>query len=367
MGRARVVVAMSGGVDSSLTAALLLDQRYDVVGVTMRLSDESRDADPNDRSCCSLSSVDDARHVADVLGIPHYVMDFTEPFQHSVIDYFLDEYLCGRTPNPCIACNRYIKFEGLLRKSEELGASYVATGHYARIDCDRERIYRLRKGLDLEKDQSYVLYHLNQRTLAHVLLPLGIYKKEDTRRMAEEYHLPVAHKPESQEICFVPNDDYKAYMREKRPECCRPGDIVDGLGNILGRHAGLSFYTIGQRRGIGVAAPYPLYVIALDDKRNQVVVGKSGDVYATQLIASDMHWTMWHALKTAREVRAKIRYGKRDALARMMPHSKGGVLVQFSEPQRAVTPGQSIVFYEDDIVLGGGVIDVVGNDISGAK
>nr|WP_325191225.1 tRNA 2-thiouridine(34) synthase MnmA [uncultured Selenomonas sp.] len=368
MGRARVVVAMSGGVDSSLTAALLLDQGYDVVGVTMRLSDESRDADPcNDRSCCSLSSVDDARRVADVLGIPHYVMDFTEPFQRSVIDYFLDEYLGGRTPNPCIACNRYIKFEGLLHKSEELGASYVATGHYARIDCDGGSIYRLRKGLDLSKDQSYVLYHLNQKILARVLLPLGIYKKEDTRRMAEEYHLPVAHKPESQEICFVPNDDYKAYMREKRPECCRPGNIVDCLGNVLGQHAGLAFYTIGQRRGLGIAAPAPFYVIALDAKQNHVVVGKSDDVYAAQLIATDMNWTMWHDLQSVREVRAKIRYGKCDAPARIMPHLRGRVLVQFSEPQRAVTPGQSIVFYEDDIVLGGGVIDVVANGISDAR
>ena len=368
MGRARVVVAMSGGVDSSLTAALLLEQGYDVVGVTMRLSDENRDADPyNDRSCCSLSSVDDARRVADVLGIPHYVMDFTEPFQHSVIDYFLDEYLGGRTPNPCIACNRYIKFEGLLHKSEELGASYVATGHYARIDCDRGSIYRLRKGLDLAKDQSYVLYHLNQKILAHVLLPLGIYKKEDTRRMAEEYHLPVAHKPESQEICFVPNDDYKAYMRKKRPECCRPGNIVDCLGNVLGQHEGLAFYTIGQRRGLGIAAPTPFYVIALDAEQNHVVVGKSDDVYATQLIAADINWTMWHDLQSIREVRAKIRYGKRDTPARIMPYLRGSVLVQFSEPQRAVTPGQSIVFYEDDIVLGGGVIDVVANDISDAR
>ncbi|WP_441347575.1 tRNA 2-thiouridine(34) synthase MnmA, partial [Selenomonas sp. F0473] len=254
---------MSGGVDSSLAAALLLEQGYDVVGVTMRLSDENRDIDPeNDRSCCSLSSVDDARRVADVLGIPHYVMDFTAPFRTSVIDYFLDEYLRGRTPNPCIACNRYIKFEGLLHKSAELGAAYVATGHYARID-DASGRWRLRKGKDSEKDQSYVLYHLNQETLARVLLPLGDFDKASTRRMAEEYRLPVAHKPESQEICFVPRDDYKAYMKEKRPGHSMPGDIVDRSGNLLGHHEGISFYTIGQRRGLGIAAPQPLYVTAL--------------------------------------------------------------------------------------------------------
>ncbi|EKU71545.1 tRNA (5-methylaminomethyl-2-thiouridylate)-methyltransferase [Selenomonas sp. F0473] len=355
----RVVVAMSGGVDSSLAAALLLEQGYDVVGVTMRLSDENRDIDPeNDRSCCSLSSVDDARRVADVLGIPHYVMDFTAPFRTSVIDYFLDEYLRGRTPNPCIACNRYIKFEGLLHKSAELGAAYVATGHYARID-DASGRWRLRKGKDSEKDQSYVLYHLNQETLARVLLPLGDFDKASTRRMAEEYRLPVAHKPESQEICFVPRDDYKAYMKEKRPGHSMPGDIVDRSGNLLGHHEGISFYTIGQRRGLGIAAPQPLYVTALDAERNRVVVGGAEDVYAKELVASDLSWTMWDTLREPRTVRAKIRYGKREAAARLIPDANGGLRISFAEPQRAVTPGQSIVFYDGDIVLGGGVIDTV--------
>ncbi|WP_175282269.1 MULTISPECIES: tRNA 2-thiouridine(34) synthase MnmA [unclassified Selenomonas] len=359
MGKERVVVAMSGGVDSSLAAALLLAQGYDVVGVTMRLSNENRDVDPeNDRSCCSLSSVDDARRVADVLGIRHYVMDFTMPFQTSVIDYFLDEYLLGRTPNPCIACNRYIKFEGLLHKSAELGASHVATGHYARIDFDGG-MYRLRKGKDVDKDQSYVLYHLNQETLAHVLLPLGDFDKGTTRRMAEEYRLPVAHKPESQEICFVPRDDYKSYMKEKRPGRSVPGDIVDRAGNVLGHHDGISFYTIGQRRGLGIAAPQPLYVTALDAVHNHVVVGTAEEVFARELTASDLSWTMWESLDEVCMAHAKIRYGKREAEARIMPLDGNRLRVRFTEPQRAVTPGQSIVFYEGDVVLGGGVIDAV--------
>lgn len=357
MKKERVVVAMSGGVDSSLAAALLQEQGYDVVGVTMRLSAENRDAPSNDRSCCSLSSVDDARRVADVLGIPHYVMDFTEPFQHAVIDYFFNEYLHGRTPNPCIACNRFIKFEGLLHKSKELGASYIATGHYARIDHGKDGTYRLRKGLDLEKDQSYVLYHMNQEILAHVLLPLGVFSKHETRRMAEQYHLPVAYKAESQEICFVPRDDYKSYLREKRPESCCPGNIVDRAGNVLGIHEGIAFYTIGQRKGLGIAATQPLYVTALDTLHNRVVVGTANEVYARGLTASDLNWTMPIALDNPRTVQAKIRYGKRSASATITSHKDGEVHVLFSEPQRAVTPGQSIVFYEDDVVLGGGIID----------
>ena len=332
MKQERVVVAMSGGVDSSLAAALLLEQGYDVVGVTMRLSDENRDSAPDDRSCCSLSSVDDARCVADVLGIPHYVMDFTAMFERSVINYFLDEYLQGRTPNPCIACNRYIKFEGLLHKAEELGAAYIATGHYARIDCDEDGLYHLRKGLDLAKDQSYVLYHLNQKTLAHVLLPLGSFSKNETRRMAEDCHLPVAHKAESQEICFVPHDDYKAYLREKRPASVQSGEIVDQTGKVLGTHDGISFYTVGQRKGLGIAAAAPLYVTALNPTDNRVIVGTHDAVYAQELIASDLNWTMWEALCEERAVQAKIRYGKREAAARIVPRDDGSIRVCFAEP-----------------------------------
>ena len=359
MKQERVLVAMSGGVDSSLTAALLAVQGYDVIGATMRLSEDSRESLSGENNGETPSGVADAQRVADVLGIPHYVFDFTASFEQTVIGYFLDEYQCGRTPNPCIVCNRHIKFGALLRKGEELGAQYIATGHYARVERGADGIYRLRKGQDTAKDQSYVLYHLNQETLARVLLPLGNFSKDETRRMAEEeYHLPVAHKAESQEICFVPHDDYKTYLRKKRPAAVQRGEIVDQAGNVLGVHEGISFYTIGQRRGLGIAAPEPLYVTALDPMQNRVVVGTADDVYGRELIASHPLWTMWDALREARTVQAKIRCGKREAAATVIPEG-ACVRVRFSEPQRAVTPGQSVVFYEDDIVLGGGVIDEV--------
>ena len=359
MKKAHVLVAMSGGVDSSLAAALLLEQGYEVTGVTMRLFDEYGGSASRERSCASLCSVDDARHVADVLGIPHDVIDFSAAFEQTVIDDFLGAYLRGCTPNPCIVCNHHIKFGGLLQKAKELGADYIATGHYVRIDRDDRRIYRLRKGLDHEKDQSYVLYHLNQEKLAHILFPLGVLSKSETRRMAEAYHLPVAHKAESQEICFVPHDDYKAYLREKRPASVRRGDIVDRMGNVLGHHDGIAFYTIGQRRGLGIAASQPLYVTALDPAKNQVVVGTGSEVYARELMALDLSWTMWETLEEERMVQAKIRYGKREGTALLVPCEGKCVRVCFTEPQRAVTPGQSVVFYEDDIVLGGGIIDKV--------
>lgn len=356
--KTRVVAAMSGGVDSSLTAALLLEQGYDVIGVTMRLADESRDFTPDDRGCCSLSSVDDARRVSEILGIPHYVMNFKELFQKKVIDYFLAEYAAGRTPNPCIACNRYVKFAGLLMKALELGAEYVATGHYARIQRNAATgRFELLKGLDKNKDQSYVLYHLTQDSLAHFLLPLGTYTKPEVRALAEKLALPVAHKPESQEICFVPNDDYQTYLRQHCPDCLRPGDIVDVAGHVLGHHNGVPLYTIGQRRGLGIAAPEPLYVIRLDMMRNQVVVGTNQDVFSKGLLASDLNWIEMDTLSAALEAVVKIRYGKREGKALVSPQPNGQVRVEFAEPQRAVTPGQSVVFYHGEHVLGGGIID----------
>lgn len=350
----RVVVAMSGGVDSSLTAALLVREGYEVIGVTMRLSDEGREAD--ERGCCTLQAADDARSVAALLDIPHYVLNFKALFQETVVDYFVGEYARGRTPNPCIACNRRVKFEGLLQRALELDAPLVATGHYARIERDAAGRYLLKKGVDAAKDQSYVLYHLNQRTLRHFLMPLGAYTKAQTRRLAAELGLPVADKPESQEICFVPDDDYKAYLRAHAPEALRPGEIVDRAGKALGRHEGVPLYTVGQRRGLGIAAPRPLYVTELDAARNRVVVGEVEDLFSRALIAAELNWIAIDTPAAPLVVRAKVRYGAREGRATVYPLRGGAVKVVFEEPQRAVTPGQSVVFYDGDSVVGGGII-----------
>ncbi len=357
----RVVVAMSGGVDSSLTAALLLHQGYDVIGMTMQIwENDEREDKPDSRGCCSLSAIDDARRVADKLGIPYYVVNFRQIFQEKVVNYFIAEYGTGKTPNPCIACNRFVKFEGLLQKAQQVGADFLATGHYACIAYDDSRKrFLLRKGIDPLKDQSYALYHFNQRTLAHFLMPLGQYTKVQTRQMAREIGLAVADKPDSQEICFVPNDDYKAFLAEKSPAALKPGAIVDKQGQVLGRHQGLPLYTVGQRKGLGFAAGKPLYVIALNRDKNQVIVGSNEDVYASECIAADLNWILFDNLQETMTVKAKIRYGAKEGEAMISPLGDGNVRVVFSKPQRAITPGQSVVFYLDDIVVGGGVIEKV--------
>lgn len=352
-----VVVGMSGGVDSSLTAALLLQQGYEVVGITMRLWEDTTAVHENHLGCCALDAVNDAKKVCDILGIAHYVLNFREPFREKVVQYFIDEYIAGNTPNPCIACNRYMKFDLLLKKAMEIGADYVATGHYARVEYDNNlNRYLLKKGIDTQKDQSYVLYHLNQVTLAHFLFPLGSYTKLQTRHIAEKLKLPVAHKKESQEICFIPDDDYKSFITRMAPESLQKGFFVDTKGKILGEHHGLGLYTVGQRKGLGIAFGKPMYVVKLDKEKNQVVLGSNEEVFARELIAADVNLIMFDKLSEKMLVNARIRYNAKESPAYIEPLSDGKIKVVFETPQRAVTPGQSVVFYQNDIVVGGGVI-----------
>lgn len=344
MEKKRIAVAMSGGVDSSVTAAVLKEQGHEVVGITMNLSE------------CSAGAVADAGLVADFLGISHYTADFRSLFQREVIDYFFAEYACGRTPNPCVACNPAVKFGGLLQKAEELGCEYLATGHYARIGWNEAAgRYTICKGTDEGKDQAYALYRLRQEQLARVMTPLGGWTKSRTRAEALKRGLPVANKPESQEICFVP-DDYRQYLLQHRPEMRRKGDIVDIGGRVLGSHQGIAFYTVGQRRGLGIASDKPLYVVGLDPERNQVIAGSNEEVFARGLKAGKLNWVALEGLASPVEAAVKIRYGAREAPAVLQPQPDGTVRVEFRTPQRAVTPGQSAVFYRGDMVLGGGII-----------
>ena len=339
----KVAAAMSGGVDSSLTAALLLQKNFDVVGVTMLLDSDEK-------------NISDAKNVCAHLGIEHFVADFREIFRDAVENYFVAEYLRGRTPNPCVRCNREIKFGALFEFAEKnLGADFLATGHYARIVFEDER-FKLKRAVDVKKDQSYVLYNLTAEKLAKILLPLGELSKTDTRRLADEMNLPVAHKPDSQEICFVPNDDYKTFVASREPnaQALQAGEIVDGDGKILGTHCGVANYTIGQRKGLGIAAPQPLYVTRLDVDARKVFVGTASEVFSATLTAHDAHWIYKPTLPKV--LHAKIRYGSRTAVC-TVTEDENFLHVKFSEPQRAVTAGQSIVFYDGDEVLGGAIID----------
>ena len=343
----KVAVAMSGGVDSSLTAAILICKGYEVVGVTMQLeSDNFRE-----RSCCSSKDVDDAAAVAEKLGIDFHVVDFRADFQKNVINYFVAEYLNGRTPNPCVRCNKRIKFGKLFDFADEIGADFLATGHYARIVFEDNR-YKLKKALDIRKDQSYVLYNLTPEKLSRIILPLGEMTKIETRALAEKLNLPVAQKPDSQEICFIPDNDYKSFLQNFAPnaEALQAGEIVDTAGKILGRHNGVANYTIGQRKGLGIAAPNPLYVVKIDAENNQVIVGGADEVFSSELTAENVHWIYEPAFPA--RLTAKIRYGPRVADCTVYENLR----VKFDTPQRAVTAGQSIVFYDGDEVLGGGVI-----------
>ena len=360
---ARVVVAMSGGVDSSVAVALLKDKGYDAIGATMQIWPSNHEAEGLDRvgGCCGFDAVADAKKVAYELDIPHYVMNFRDIFGEKVISNFCDEYNRGRTPNPCIRCNEHIKFDALLKRAKELDADFVATGHYARIEYDEiSGRYILKKGVDHSKDQSYVLYVMTQDQMKHVLMPLGNFTKQNVRKLARERGLPVAEKAESQEICFIPDDDYRSFLKEHLPQAAKPGPILDKQGKVLGQHRGVLFYTVGQRKGLGISAREPLYVTAIDPQRNAIIVGTKEEVYSDELIAADLNWIAIESLEQPIEVKAKIRYRCQEADAAITPIvGENGVHVKFKEPQMAITPGQAIVFYHGEIVVGGGTIEQI--------
>lgn len=362
----RVVVAMSGGVDSSVAAALLVEQGYEVIGITMcfgsayggNFADASRRKPP----CCSPQAIEDARRVAHKLGIKHYVVNMQKALEEKVIKEFCAEYLKGRTPNPCVRCNQFIKFGELLKKAISLEARFLATGHYARIRAKGQgprgkEVYFLEKAKDQFKDQSYFLYRLNQSQLKHAMFPLGDYTKTEVRELARKFKLPVAQKPASQEICFLPDNDYRKFLQSYAGKEFKPGPIVNNEGKVLGRHKGIAYYTIGQREGLGIAWKHPLYISKIDARKNAIIVAAKEDVLRREFLVKDLHFAS-RPIKNKVEVKVKIRYNHKEAAARLLP-AKNRIKVKFSEPQFAITPGQSAVFYDLDKVLGGGIIDKV--------
>ena len=353
----KVVVGMSGGVDSSVAAYLLKEQGYDVIGVTMQIwQDEEQAVQEENGGCCGLSAVDDARRVAAALDIPYYVMNFKKEFKEHVIDYFVEEYQNGRTPNPCIACNRYVKWESLLQRSLSIGAEYIATGHYARVVQLENGRYTLRRSATLAKDQTYALYNLTQEQLRRTLMPVGEYTKEEVRAIAEKINLRIANKPDSQDICFVPDGDYASYIEEEAGVKVPEGDFVLTDGTVLGRHKGITHYTVGQRKGLGLALGYPAFVLEIRPETNEVVIGTKEESMTTQLRARNLNFMAVEDLTEPLHVFTKIRYNHKGAWCTIEKTGEDEVLCTFDEPQRAVTPGQAVVFYDGEYVLGGGTI-----------
>lgn len=355
----KVVVGMSGGVDSSVAAYLLKKQGYDVIGVTMQIwqNDDEMQFIEENAGCCGLSAVDDARSVAQMLDIPYYVLNFREEFRECVIKPFVEDYLYARTPNPCILCNHYVKWEALLKKSLVLGADYIATGHYARIKKLENGRYVIQNSVTAKKDQTYALYGLTQYQLSHTLMPVGDYEKEEIREIAAQIGLNVASKPDSQDICFVPDNDYAAVVeREAAGQLPPEGNFVSTDGKILGRHKGIIHYTIGQRKGLDLAMGYPVFVTQIRPETNEVVIGTNEEVFTDRLICDNLSFMAVEDLAEPTEVTAKIRYSHAGAPCVIKKLETGQAECRFKEPVRAVTPGQAVVFYQNDYVYGGGTI-----------
>jgi len=352
----KVVVGMSGGVDSSVAAYLLKEQGYDVIGVTMQTWQEETRQQGNG-ACCSQSMVEDARKVAECLDIPYHVIDFQDTFRCKVMDYFVEEYLQGRTPNPCVVCNRYVKWEALLKRSLEMGAEYIATGHYARIDKLPNGRYAVRNSVTAQKDQTYALYNLTQDQLARTIMPVGEYAKEEIRRIALEAGLPVAHKADSQDVCFIPDNDYASFIeRHVGDRVPGPGNFVTPEGKVLGRHKGITHYTIGQRRGLELPMGERVFVTQIRPETNEVVIGKNEDIFTTTVLCDRVNYMAMEDLQEPRSALAKIRYNHKGEYCMLEKVDGDKVLCTFEQPVRASTPGQAVVFYDGEYVLGGGTI-----------
>ncbi len=355
----KALIAMSGGVDSSVAAKLTADMGYECIGCMMKLYEAPEGEAVSDRACCTLDDASDARSVAFSLGMPFYVFNFKENFKEQVIDRFVSEYLAGRTPNPCIDCNSYMKFDKLLRRADELGCDKIVTGHYARIEKRGEK-FLLKKAVDLSKDQSYVLYRLDQHRLSRIMFPLGGMTKQETRRIAEECGFVNFNKRDSQDICFVPNGDYASVLERLTGEPCREGDFVDTEGRVIGRHRGIIRYTVGQHKGLGGNYPERMFVIATDPVNNTVTLGTEDRLFRSELTAGSFNWICGEPPQGEIRCSAKIRYRHAEQPATVQALPDGRVKVTFDEPQRAITPGQSAVLYDGDTVLGGGVIEDIG-------
>lgn len=352
---AKALIAMSGGVDSAVAAYLMKERSYECIGCTMRLYNNEDAGIESSRTCCSLDDVEDARSVARRLGMPYYVFNFSYDFREKIIQKFIDCYQNGITPNPCIDCNRYMKFEKLFNRADILECEYVVTGHYARIERSGDK-FLLKKAVDLSKDQSYVLYSMTQEQLKRTQFPLGSTEKSQTRIIAEQNGFVNAHKPDSQDICFVPNGDYAGIIELHTGKKSEPGDFIKTDGTVIGKHKGIIHYTIGQRKGLGISSPEPLYVCKIDPESNTVTLGANSDLFSTTAYVRDFNWISGEAPDGEIRCKAKIRYRHQEQAATVYPDGKDKIKIVFDEPQRAITPGQAAVLYDGDVVLGGGVI-----------